>query len=159
MDDRLFRNAMGRFATGITVVTTLLDGKEVGMTANAFMSVSLDPKLVVVSISKKAKMHKKIKKTKKYAISILNKDQQYISAIFAGQIKEKRNIEFEMMNNMPVIPESLVMLTCNVVTEYNAGDHTLFLGEVTDIVVREGDPLVFFGGDYRKLATEENLVR
>ena len=71
MDDRLFCNAMGQFATGVTVVTTEIDREIHGMTANAFMSVSLNPKLVVISIAEKAQMLRKIQQTKRYVVNIL----------------------------------------------------------------------------------------
>ena len=75
MDDRFFRNAMGKFATGITVVSTEVDGEAHGMTANAFVSVSLTPKLVLVSIDKRARMLPLIQQSKKFAVSFLSADQ------------------------------------------------------------------------------------
>ena len=79
MDDRKFRNAMGNFATGVTVITTEGNGGIHGMTANAFMSVSLDPKLVVISIDARAKILDKIIESKQYAVNILSREQQDIS--------------------------------------------------------------------------------
>lgn len=151
MDDRFFRNAMGKFATGITVVTTEMDGEAYGMTANAFMSVSLNPKLVLVSIDKRAKMLASIQKAKKYAISFLSNDQQEESMRFAGQIKDAAPYTFEQFGEMPVIKNALANLVCNLYNEVEAGDHILFIGEVTDLKVNEGDPLLYFGGQYRKL--------
>ena len=90
MDDRQFRQAMGKFATGVTVITTEVEGEVHGMTANAFMSVSLNPKLVVISIGERAQMLEKIKNSKKFAVNILSGEQQEYSMLFAGQIKEKR---------------------------------------------------------------------
>ena len=88
MDDRLFRNAMGKFATGVTVITTELQGENYGMTANAFMSVSMDPKLVVISIGHKARLLDRIKESQKFAVNILADHQQDFSKLFAGQIKD-----------------------------------------------------------------------
>ncbi|WP_017727752.1 flavin reductase family protein [Halalkalibacterium ligniniphilum] len=159
MDDRLFRNAMGNFATGITVITTELDGKEHGMTANAFMSVSLNPKLVVISIGNQAKMLDYIKKAKKYAVSILAANQQEASMLFAGQIKDGQPYEFARLNGMPIIEAALVNLTCEVVAEHEAGDHTLFIGEVKEMKINENDPLLYFQGRYRDLdALQENIT-
>ena len=76
MDDRKFRNAMGKFASGVTVITTEADGEIHGMTANAFMSVSLNPKLVVISIGERANMLEKIQGSKKFAVNILAADQE-----------------------------------------------------------------------------------
>lgn len=89
MDSREFRNAMGRFATGVTVITTN-DGTDAhGMTANAFMSISLEPKLITISIDNHANMLKKIKASGQYAVNFLSDQQQDISMNFAGQKKKK----------------------------------------------------------------------
>src|SRR5436305_14236588 len=103
MDDRQFRNAMGKFATGVTVIATEVEGEVHGMTANAFMSVSLDPKLVVISIGERAQMLEKIMDSKKFAVNILSGEQQEYSMIFAGQIKEKREIDFDQLAGLPVL--------------------------------------------------------
>jgi flavin reductase (DIM6/NTAB) family NADH-FMN oxidoreductase RutF len=159
MDDRLFRNVMGKFATGVTVITTEIDGSIHGMTANAFMSVSLNPKLVLISIGEKAKMLDRIKKSKTYAVSFLAENQKEISMQFAGQIKENREAEFDWLNGMPVIKGAIASLTCNVVAEYEAGDHTLFIGEVTDVHFQEdAEPLIFFQGKYRELKSLKESV-
>lgn len=151
MEDRLFRTAMGKFATGVTVITTKVGENEHGMTANAFMSVSLNPKLVLISIGEKANMNQLIKQSGQFAVSVLNENQQELSAYFAGQIKEERNIEFDQFNGLPVIPDALVNVTCNVHESVVAGDHTLYIGEVTDLRVQDGEPLGFFEGKYKKV--------
>jgi flavin reductase (DIM6/NTAB) family NADH-FMN oxidoreductase RutF len=152
MDDRFFRNAMGKFATGITVVTTVIDGEAHGMTANAFMSVSLNPKLVLVSIDKRAKILPNIQNSKRFAISFLTAGQQEESMRFAGQIKDAAPYSFESIGELPVIKNALGNMVCNLYNEVEAGDHILFIGEVTDLKVNEGDPLIYFSGQYRKLA-------
>lgn len=151
MDDRLFRNAMGKFATGVTVITTEHDGQPHGMTANAFMSVSLSPKLVVISIAEKARCLTKIKESGKFGVNILAADQQELSAIFAGQKKDEIGISFDELAGVPVLPGAIAQISCEVVSEYVEGDHTLFIGKVNDIVLEEKDPLVFFTGQYRSL--------
>ncbi|PLT29846.1 flavin reductase family protein [Peribacillus deserti] len=155
MDDRAFRTAMGKFATGITVITTNIAGEAHGMTANAFMSVSLNPKLVLVSIGEKAKMLDKINQTGKFAVNILSEQQQDYSMYFAGQIKDERSIEFDWISEMPVIQDALANIVCTVHSKHIAGDHTLFIGEVTDIVIRDGEPLTFFEGKYGKIVTNQ----
>lgn len=160
IDDRLFRNAMGRFATGVTVITTEFEGRPYGMTANAFVSVSLNPKLVLVSIGIHAHMHKRLEQTKRYAVNILASNQQALSALFAGQRKEETEIEFDILDQLPVLQGTIATITCNVVGEHQAGDHTLFVGEVTDIRLNEGEPLLFSQGTYRELtALGENAAR
>ena len=151
MDPRDFRNAMGNFATGITIVTTEWNGEVFGMTVNAFMSVSLDPMLVVISIDEQANMYELIQKTKKYAISILKEDQTKYSMIFADQIEGKNNIEFDQLNGHSVLQDALTTITCDVQDMVKAGDHMLFIGKVTDLSINEGEPLLYFGGNYRQL--------
>lgn len=155
MDDRSFRNAMGKFATGVTVITTLLDDEVHGMTANAFMSVSLNPRLVLISIGEKARMLDKINQTGKFAVNILAEDQKEYSMYFAGQIKEKRDFEFERISDLPVINDALANIVCNVHSKQVTGDHTLFIGEVTNIVIRDGAPLTFFEGKYGKIVNAD----
>lgn len=155
MDDRSFRSAMGKFATGVTVITTEVDGNVHGMTANAFMSVSLHPKLVVVSIGERAHMLEKIKKSKKYAVNILSAQQQELSMIFAGQIKEEREVSFDTLNGQSVLKGALAQVTCDVIGEHVEGDHTLFIGKVTDIHLEDHEPLLFFNGKYRSLLADE----
>ncbi|RHW39379.1 flavin reductase [Lysinibacillus yapensis] len=151
MDDRLFRDAMGKFATGVTVVTTKHEDEAFGMTANAFMSVSLDPKLVVVSIGHKARFLPKLQNSKKFAVNILASHQKDYSMAFAGQLKDEISIEFEELAGLPVLPGALAQVSCEVVSEHVEGDHTLFIGRVLDIRVTEGEPLIFFSGKYREL--------
>jgi len=158
MDDRKFRTAMGKFATGVTVITTEIAGEIHGMTANAFMSVSLDPKLVVISIGEKAQMLDKIKNSKKFAVNILSAEQQELSKIFAGQIKEKREVSFEQLDGLPVLSGAIAQVACEVVNVHIEGDHTLFIGKVMDIHLNEKEPLMFFNGKYRVLSAEGVLA-
>ncbi len=159
MDDRLFRNAMGKFATGITVVTTEIDGQPYGMTANAFMSVSLQPRLVLVSIGANAQMHGRIMRSQRYGVSILAEHQQEVSALFAGQSRAETPVTFDRLGDLPVIKEAIAHIACTVVASHEAGDHTLFIGEVTDIRLQDGEPLLFSQGKYRALAArQEDMV-
>ncbi len=148
----MFRIAMGKFATGVTVITTEVDGEVHGMTANAFMSVSLDPKLVLISVGDKARMHDLIKRADKFAVNILSEEQKEMSMIFAGQIKEERNVAFEDFEGTPIIKDSIVNLACNVYDAHEAGDHTLFVGEVLNLNVQDGEPLAFFEGKYKEIS-------
>jgi flavin reductase (DIM6/NTAB) family NADH-FMN oxidoreductase RutF len=133
MDDRQFRNAMGKFATGVTVVVTEVAGDVHGMTANAFMSVSLNPKLVVISIAEKAQMLEKIKQSKSFSVNILAADQQELSMIFAGQSKNQHEIVFDRLEGIPVLPGAIAQIACEVSAEHVEGDHTLFIGRVVNI--------------------------
>ena len=150
MDDRLFRSAMGKFATGVTVLTTKVDGIVHGMTANAFMSVSLNPKLVMVSVGEKARMLEKIQQSQSFVINILSEEQEAISRLFAGQTGEKREMEFNWVDDRPLIKGAIASIICDVYSAQVAGDHTVFIGEVKELLLNEGKPLVFYGGKYGK---------
>ncbi|WP_209124223.1 flavin reductase family protein [Alkalihalobacillus sp. BA299] len=154
MEDRSFRDAMGKFATGVTVIVTETNGEPHGMTANAFMSVSLDPKLVVISIKENARILPKIQESKKFSVNILSAEQMDLSKIFAGQIKDQE-VAFGLLDNTAIIPEAIAQIVCEVSAEHVEGDHTLFIGKVTDITVKDGDPLLFFNGRYRELQDVE----
>ncbi|WP_079525927.1 flavin reductase family protein [Halobacillus hunanensis] len=151
MDDRMFRAAMGKFATGVTVIASEMDGDVHGMTANAFMSVSLDPKLILISVDGKAKMNEVIKNSEKFTVNILSGDQKEMSMIFAGQIKDGKKVEFDTFEGLPVIGDSLVSLACNLYQAHDAGDHTLFIGEVKNLNVQDGEPLAFYEGNYKQM--------
>ena len=158
MDDRQFRTAMGKFATGVTVIATDVDGDVHGMTANAFMSVSLDPKLVVISIGEKARILEKIKQSKTFSVNILAADQQELSMIFAGQLKEHREVIFDRLDGKPVLAGAVAQIACEVSAEHVEGDHTLFIGRVTDIHLEDAEPLIFYSGRYRSLTEEEAVT-
>jgi flavin reductase (DIM6/NTAB) family NADH-FMN oxidoreductase RutF len=159
MDDRQFRNAMGKFATGVTVIATEVAGEEVhGMTANGFMSVSLTPKLVVISIGEKAKILPKIKESNIFTVSILAANQQELSMIFAGQLKEHKEVIFDRLDDKPVIPGAIAQIACKVSAQHVEGDHTLFIGKVTDIHLEDAEPLVFYSGRYRSLKEDQPVT-
>lgn len=151
IDDRVFRDAMGKFATGITVVTTEDNGDIIGMTVNAFMSISLDPKLIAISIGDRATMYTTLQKTKKFGVSILKEDQQHLSMIFARQIEKDRKINYTYQNGIPVIENTLATISCSVKDMVKAGDHMIFIAEVTDIAINEGEPILYFNGGYHQL--------
>ncbi|MGM8213691.1 flavin reductase family protein [Virgibacillus sp. W0430] len=153
MNNRLFRDAMGKFATGITIVTMDDKGEAIGMTVNAFMSVSLDPKLIAVSIDHKASMYNKLQETKKFGVSILTEHQKDISMIFAKQIEKDKEIAYNQLNQIPVIKDAMVNLACKVTNCIEAGDHMIFIAEVTDLIMNENKqmPVLYFNGQYNYL--------
>jgi flavin reductase (DIM6/NTAB) family NADH-FMN oxidoreductase RutF len=126
------------------------------MTANAFMSVSLNPKLITVSVDKKAQMYGELGESGKFAVSILAEEQQNISMHFAGQKKEGRGIDFDFIQDVSVIQHALTTMVCNMHSSHHVGDHTLYVGEVVDIGLNEGNPLTFFKGKYGTLAKQTN---
>ena len=154
MTDREFKQAMGKFATGVTIITTEVDGKPHGMTANAFMSVSLNPKLVLISIMEKSTTLYKIQESGRFAVNILAENQMDLSKRFASRKKDIESVPFDYLDGMPVIPDCLAQVVCEVSSEYVEGDHTLFVGRVTDLRIRDGEPLIYSGGRYRTLEKE-----
>src|ERR1700722_9449643 len=102
IDQRRFRDALGTFATGVTIVSTRLDDLVHGMTANGFMSVSLDPALVVVSIASASRMHDILMRTRRYGVSVLARDQEAVSRHFAGR-PEREEIVLTEAQGAPLV--------------------------------------------------------
>ncbi len=151
MEKRLFRDTMGKFATGITIVSIDYHGEILSMTVNAFMSVSLEPRLIAISIDEKASMYNKLQETQKFGLSILAEDQKEISMIYAKQMEKDREVSYSMLDDIPVISDSIATLSCHVKDTAKAGDHMIFIAEVTDLTVKEKEPILFFGGEYRTI--------
>ncbi|WP_322061836.1 flavin reductase family protein [Paraburkholderia sp. J63] len=151
---RQFRDAMGRFATGVVAVTTEVDGLPHAMTANAFMSGSLEPPLVLVSIACTAKMHERIRAAGVFGVSVLADCQQWCSNHFAGKPSPDRQPAFERIGGVPVVEGANVQLAAELRHAYACGDHTLFVGEVRSLVTagEATAPLLFHGGRYATLA-------
>ncbi len=156
-----FRKAMGRFATGVTIVTVDLDGEAHGMTANAFASVSLDPMLVLVCVDHTTRTHAHLHAKKRFGINVLCEDQRAISEYYArperthGHAEEEAGARFERTRHgTPMLQGSLAYLECRLHSAQDAGDHTIFIAEVEDVVVRESEPLLFFRGKYRKVGED-----
>jgi flavin reductase (DIM6/NTAB) family NADH-FMN oxidoreductase RutF len=150
VDSRDFRNACGRFATGVTVITTRCAGVgDHGMTANGFMSISLVPPLIAVSIADTAKMLKYIHETGRFAVSILSRSMEPVAWHFSGKSNEGLSEVFEDCDGLPVIRDTLAAFTAHVAKEIPAGDHTIFVGRVSCLVHRPGhEPLIFNRGRF-----------
>jgi flavin reductase (DIM6/NTAB) family NADH-FMN oxidoreductase RutF len=153
-DTRHFRSALGRFASGVTVVTTQLDQQTHGMTANAFVSVSLDPPLVLVSLDNRSYLHRVLPLTGRYGVSVLAQDQQKLSNHFAGSTVEGLHIRFTTRNGVPLIEGAVAYFVVDVFDAHPAGDHTLYIGRVEHFEARDDKPLLFYAGKYRELGPE-----
>jgi flavin reductase (DIM6/NTAB) family NADH-FMN oxidoreductase RutF len=156
-----FRKAMGSFATGVTVITVDHEGEVQGMTANAFASVSLDPLLVLVCVDYRARTHAHLHARKRFGVNVLAENQRAVSEYYAGpspdhrQAEQKAGARFDRTKHgTPVLHGALAYLECRLHTAQDAGDHTIFIAEVEDVVVREGDPLLYFRGEYRQIGAE-----
>jgi flavin reductase (DIM6/NTAB) family NADH-FMN oxidoreductase RutF len=147
---RDFRDAMGQFATGVVVISTEIDGDAHAMTANAFMSGSLEPPLVLVSVALTAKMHEKIRSARRFGVSVLAQDQLAASNHFAGRPAEGYAPEFDLLNGLPVIRGAAVNVSAALEHAYPCGDHTLYVGRVLALRGKSErpPPLLFHGGRY-----------
>lgn len=154
IDPRHFRRTLGRFATGVTVVTVAVAGHVHGMTANAFLSVSLEPPLVLVSIDRRARMHRYLETGERYGVSVLARDQEVAARHFAGKAQAGYEPRFVWVEGVPLLEGAVAQLVCDVWERVPAGDHTLFLGRVRWLDYWEREPLVFFGGDFRCLEVQ-----
>src|SRR5437870_5898901 len=130
VDSRTFRNALGRFATGVTVVTTVAPDGVHGMTANAFTSVSLDPPLVLVSVAKQARTHEYLNQNRRFGVSILSAEQEPFAWHFAGRPRDGLKTPFVWKREVPLLQDALAHLVCRLLLEKKKGDHTLFLGPI-----------------------------
>ncbi len=149
-DGRQLRNALGRFATGVTVITTSADGKREGMTANSFSALSLDPPLVLWSIVRKSASLPNFLAAGRFAINVLDASQAALSHRFATPQKDKfEGIEVERgMDDLPLIPGALASFECRTEQTIDGGDHLLFVGRVQRVRYADGDPLIFSAGRY-----------
>lgn len=150
---RQFRDAMGQFATGVVVISTELDGETHAMTANAFMSGSLEPPLVLVSVAKTARMHDRLQQAGSFGVSVLAKPQLLVSNHFAGRQSAEFQPEFTQILGVPVIHGAAVQLVAKLHHAYPCGDHTLYVGLVQDLQHGDGggEPLLYHGGRYAAL--------
>ena len=150
------RKALGRFATGVTVITTCdAGGKPEGLTANSFSSLSLDPPLVLWSLQGAARSLPAFRTAEYFVVNVLASAQQPLSEHFDQSRKDKFDgVDFDAgVGGCPVLPGSLAVIECRTERQLDAGDHVLFVGEVLQFSQRAGKPLVFSGGEYHQLAS------
>jgi flavin reductase (DIM6/NTAB) family NADH-FMN oxidoreductase RutF len=153
-----FRRTLGMFATGVTVLTTRTGDSVHGMTANAFMSVSLRPPLVLVSVDRRARMSDLLHEGTHLGVNVLEASQTALSDHFAGRPGED-GVEprFELVHDTPLVEGALAHLVTRIVRSYWGGDHSLFLGQVEYAFYGEGEPLLFHGGRYERLIRDPRV--
>lgn len=162
MDPKELRRAFGTFATGITVVAINHGGELHGMTANSFTSVGLEPPLVLVCVVKDTKTHTMMAAEKRFAVSVLNNQQQQWSDQFAGRFPEKRHLfdaphRLGGVTQQPILEGALGWFECSLWATYDGGDHDIFVGKVEAFgrtAEEQPQPLCYFAGRYRGLAPE-----
>ena len=159
MDPRKFRNALGKFPTGVVVATARRpSGELIGLTMSSFNSVSLDPPLILFSIHRKAMTFAAWQSVPHYAINVLNEDQEQVSNQFARANANKWEGLTILTggNGAPMLPNAAVVFECENYAHYDGGDHGIFVGRVEALhehAFTAGRPLVFFEGRYRQLAS------
>lgn len=159
LDAKLLRATMGMFATGVTVVTYRLDGEPAGMTANAFMSVSLEPPLVLISVRESSRFNQWVHEGVRYGINFLAEDQRALSSHFGGRPQSELTLPFCEHEGTPLLEGSLVQLVARTVDVHPAGDHLLYIGELE--YIRYGTqrrPLVFYSGKYQQMHAHTPMV-
>ena len=154
VDQHSFRAVLGRFSSGVTVVTTRDKRKrDQGMTVSAFCSVSLDPPLVLICIEHSSSLYNSLDKATHFTVNILSEGQEAIARRFA----ERGGNRFDGLgysrgqNGMAVLDEILGYVECEVVSRHEAGDHDIIVGEVEVAVADEGKPLLYYRGGYAQL--------
>ena len=157
LDSTAFRQALGQFASGVTVVATLdAEGHPQGLTVSAFCSVSLDPPLVLVCVDKRSETHPGFADSRLFGVSVLAEHQQDVSQRFATLGTEKNTFDFTRgPGGAPLVPGALAQLECRLFAAHDAGDHRIYVGEVFSLSVNAGRPLLYHATGYRRLAGEE----
>ena len=150
-----FRQALGRFASGVTVVTCKSDdGNPGGLTVSAFSSLSLEPPLVLICIDRRASVYENLKEGSWFAVNVLAQDQESVSRRFASREADRfKGIGYrEGKTGAPLIEGALACIECRVVHSYPGGDHTVFIGQVESSEVNDGKPLLYFRGGYSSIS-------
>ncbi|GGL57460.1 flavin reductase family protein [Wenxinia marina] len=152
-DPRGYRRALGAFATGVTVVTTVTDEGPVGITANSFSSVSLDPPLILWAPDKGSRRYDAFARAGRFAINVLAVDQHGVCDAFRKSKDAFDAGEWETgADGIPVLARALAVYECAQEALHDAGDHALVIGRVLSVRLRGGLPLVFHGGAYGAFA-------
>jgi flavin reductase (DIM6/NTAB) family NADH-FMN oxidoreductase RutF len=152
-----FRKALGHFPTGVTVLTVMREqGRVHGMTASSFTSVSLEPLQILVCVDHRALTHRFLNERRDFGVNILAEDQEAMARFFAQpeqmtEDADRLGVAFlSSERGTPLLDGSLVQLDCKLVTTVESGDHSIFVGEVVDMKVHKGRPLIFHLGQFRK---------
>lgn len=155
-DAQLFRKVMGKFATGVTVISVSGTGAVKGMTANSFTSVSLEPPLVLVCVDYRARTLDLLRGGEHFGISVLEEHQQPVSDFFTRfeqepDVAQRLGIRYRISGGAPVLEDCLATIGCRKVAAHEAGDHIIFVGEVQEMAARDGRPLLFYAGRYHRI--------
>jgi 3-hydroxy-9,10-secoandrosta-1,3,5(10)-triene-9,17-dione monooxygenase reductase component len=154
-DDRRFREVFGHFATGVTIITAMDGDEPVGMAANSFTSVSLDPPLVLFCVAHSSSTWPRIQGAGKFAINILGEHHEELSRLFAQRDADRFGSTpwHRGVSGSPVLDEAIAYVDCSFEAEYPGGDHMIIVGRVLDLDMREdARPLLFYKGTYGRIS-------
>ncbi len=154
VDDDLFKSVLARFASGITIITTRdSDGRDHGMTASAFSSLSLDPPLVLVCIANDATIAPVVATASSFAVNVLAESQEALSRRFAGKLDDRFAGVGHTRGELgdAILDDVLAWMQCRIVARHPAGDHVVVIGAVTGAGVRDARPLLYYRGGYAQL--------
>ena len=151
-DAALFRRVMGRFASGLTVITARVDTEVRGMTASAFMSGSLEPPLLVIAIALRANMYDHLMAAGRFAVNVLADGQKDVATHFSGRAVDGLNPEFVLMDGVPTLADACATLVARTAATYECGDHTLFVGHILSMSADDRPPLVYHAGRFASIA-------
>jgi flavin reductase (DIM6/NTAB) family NADH-FMN oxidoreductase RutF len=154
IDQHAFRAVLGRFSSGVTVVTLVdADGIDCGMTVSAFCSVSLEPPLVLICVDHEASIHESMSEAEYFTVNILSEGQEALARRFADPESDRfQGIGFSRGGNgTAILGDILGYVQCKVVTRHSAGDHDIIIGEVEEASADEGRPLLYYRGGYAQL--------
>lgn len=155
IDQAEMRQVLGHFATGVTVVTASSVDGPIGMAANSFTSVSLDPPLVLFCAGKSSSTWPLIEASGSFAVNVLDAGQEHVSRLFASKAADRfAGIAYHAgASGSPILTDALAFLDCRIDAQHDAGDHVIVVGKVVELgVLHEGNPLVFFRGGYHQIA-------
>jgi flavin reductase (DIM6/NTAB) family NADH-FMN oxidoreductase RutF len=156
MDARRFRDTVGSFPTGVTIVTARGADGPAGLTTNAFASLSLDPLLVLVCFDNASRTLPVVRDSGRFAVNVLRRGQEDLAAVFASkrvQAAKFADVTHTEEHGVPVLDDALAWLVCEVRDLLPGGDHTVGIGAVLAMEAFDGEPLLFWRGEYRALAS------
>jgi flavin reductase (DIM6/NTAB) family NADH-FMN oxidoreductase RutF len=151
-----FRRVLGRFATGVTIITAMDGDEPAGVAANSFTSVSLDPPLVLFCVARTSTTWPRIERARKFAVNILGEHQEEMCRLFSQKGADRfGQTDWHLgVGGSPVLHDVIAYLDCEFWSEYDGGDHIIVVGRVLDLgVTHDAGPLLFYQGSYGRLAT------
>jgi flavin reductase (DIM6/NTAB) family NADH-FMN oxidoreductase RutF len=153
LDEDAFRQAIAHFATGVTVVTTVADDRPAGMTASAVSSVSLQPVLLLVCVSNRLPTHEALENSRRFAVNVLAEGDDHLARRFATPAPNKfEGVPLRPEFDLPVLSDAIAYFVCDVHERFPGGDHSIFIGEVTDCAfVPDRKPLLYFRSGFGRI--------